>query len=138
MSHNRDVAAKYALDRSGTAVQSKPSTVDPPTDYDFKSFVLYVNEASKRTPLCIQALSALSANTLMKKETLIQDFESLQQRPGWLDTVPCLVVKSERRAFKDDACIKFIEEYKHVGAVDYRSLKKSTGYKKVVWGETDV
>ena len=84
--------------------------------------ILFLNYFSSRTTLI----------------TLIQDFESLQQRPGWLDTVPCLVVKSERRAFKDDACIKFIEEYKHVGAVDYRSLKKSTGYKKVVWGETDV
>ena len=135
MSSNRDAAAAYALERSGSAVQSKPTTVEPPTDYDFKSFVLYVHESSKRGPLCLNALSELSNNAAMKKDTLIQDLESLPLVPSWLDSVPCLVVKSERRAFKDDACIKFIHEYRHKGAVGYRTSKLSTGHKKAVWGD---
>jgi hypothetical protein len=107
--------------------------VEPPSDYDFKQFVLYVNDKDKRTPQCLSALAALSQNPEMKKETLVQDFGSLVTVPPWLNSVPCLVVKSERRAFKDDACIKYIKDYKHKGAVGYSSFRKGTGHKKAGW-----
>lgn len=130
-------AADYAHERSLTAVQSKPSN-EPPTDADFKSFILYVNSHSQRSSVCTKALEALSSNPEMKKCTLIQDVDALSSRPVWLETVPCLVLKSERRALKDEACIQFIHEYVCKGAVPYSSgkQKKTVGHsnkKESMW-----
>lgn len=131
MNRNREIAEK-ALDRTNSAVQSKPHQSDPATDADFKSFVLYVNASEKRSSNCIQALEALAGNPSMKLDTLIQDVDALPSRPSWLDSVPCIVVKSERRAIKDEACIKFIVERKHKGmGVSY---SKQKGHRsKVAW-----
>lgn len=129
----RNNFAEKALARSASAVQSKPSAAaEPSTDADFKSFVLYVSSADKRSAQCIKALEALSHNSSMKLDTLIQDVDALPSRPSWLDTVPLIVVKSEKKALKDEACIKFILDSRHKGVgVSYSKKKGVRG--KVAW-----
>jgi hypothetical protein len=125
--------AEKALARTNSAVQSKPpSAAEPSTDADFKSFILYVSSADKRSAQCIKALEALSLNSSMKLDTLIQDVDALASRPTWLDSVPCIVIKSEKKALKDDACVRFIIENKHKGlGISY---SKQRGHRsKVIW-----
>lgn len=126
----------YALDRQKSAIQVKQTGhVEPPTDGDFKSFVLYVHSPSKRTPLCFKALEVLTDNSAMKKDTLILDFDGLQSRPTWLEDAPCLVIKADRKALKGDAAIQYIQSHVQKGAVKY-SKRSSLGHlskKKSVW-----
>jgi hypothetical protein len=128
MDRHREIA-DYALSRSSSAVQDKPSA-EPPSDSDFKSFVLYIDAA--RSQPSMKALEALNANPAMKRETLIQVVESLPFRPAWLESTPCLAVKSEKRAFMDAGCIKYISEYKHKGPDTY-TAKKRLGHAKKDW-----
>ena len=125
--------ASYAQERSQSALQmTKPSeNSEPATDADFKSYVLYVDSAQNRSALCIKCLDALSSNPAMKKDTLIQVVESLAQKPAWLLKTPCLVIKNERRALKEDDCVSYILENKTKDRETYSRHKKN--YQKAVW-----
>lgn len=132
MDRHRAVA-NYVQERSQSALQmTKPAeNTEPATDADFKSYVLYVDGPSNRSALCIKCLDALSSNPAMKKDTLIQVVESLAQKPTWLQKTPCLVIKDERRALKEDACVAYILENKTKERETYSRQKKS--YKKAQW-----
>lgn len=115
--------------------QAAPGAAEaPPTDADFKSFVLYVHGAASRSPECIRALEALTTNPNMKLDTLIQDVDALPMRPQWLSSVPCLVVKAERRALTADACVAFIASHKARGVPPSFARRSGKGHKrKDVW-----
>ena len=126
-------ASEYANSRSHAAIQNKPmGAPEPATDADFKSYVLYVTPAAKRSQNCRKALEALALNPSMKIDTLIQDVEALASKPTWLDSAPCLVVKSERRAFKDEAAVKWILENVQKTPSAY-GRSKGTGHKNNAW-----
>jgi len=128
MDRNHEVS-QYAHSRSQAAVQSKPVPTDSMTDADFKSYVLYVNSASKRSAACTRALEALSANPNMKIDTLIQDVDALHSKPSWLEAVPCLVVKSEKKAYKDEAAIAWILDHHTKKSFTTYSRHKASGHK---------
>ncbi len=132
MDRHRAVA-NYAQQRSQSALQvTKPAeNSEPATDADFKSYVLYVDAVQNRSTLCMKCLDALSSNPAMKKDTLIQVVESLAQKPEWLQKTPCLVIKNERRALKEEDCVAYILENKTKERETYSRMKKS--HKKAVW-----
>lgn len=143
-------AAEYARMREAAASAglAKPPPADAAaaaTDADFKSYVLYVHRADMRTPACTQALEALTRNPRMKLDTLIQDVEDLTTVPGWLDAVPTLVVRGERRAYKADAAIEYIGAHipvgAHAGAGRQRTGRRGGGgnawASKNAWDGTD-
>jgi hypothetical protein len=89
-----------------------PANAPPPSDADFKSFVLYTRRGDAA---CARAQEALARNPGMRLDTLTQDVEALSQRPPWLDTVPMLVARTEKKAYKADAVAAFIAAYKPRG-----------------------
>jgi hypothetical protein len=131
MSKNSQQVSEYALARQGSALQTKQSgPTEIPTDGDFKSYVLYIHSGEKRTPYCLQALEALTANPKMKLDTLIQDVDALPTRPVWLETVPCIVIKSEKRALKESAAIDYIKSCTVKGGVNYAKRGQRAGHPK--------
>ena len=126
----------YGMSRAQGALQQKPPAMaPPPTDSDFKEFVLYVTPGDSG---CARALEALSTNREMKLDTLIQDVTALPARPVWLDVVPLLAVKTERKAYKAAACIDFIAGYKRRGAPP-RSNKRGAAAQRLdkAWSSED-
>jgi len=115
----------------------KPTPPQQPlTDADFKKFILYVESPEDRSPLSNEALRELSKSPSMKIETLIQYVTSLPNVPSWLDKVPCLVLKEEKKALKGQECIKYIADFQTKGPdVTVSFKKKHTGHKKVLWDE---
>ena len=105
-------ASNYMQDRIqgelDQQIKPPPKNQEPPSDSDFKSFVMYIPAIERRDNLSNQALTALVGNPGMKVDTMIQIVDQLRTRPAWLDTLPCLVVKSEKRVYKGSACVDFI------------------------------
>ena len=132
---SKSKVAEFAQDRIREGLQTKPSgREEPPTDGDFKSFVLYVYSGAKRTPECFKALEALSRNPTMKLNTLIQDVDSLLSKPTWLSIVPCLVIKDEKRALAGDGAIEYISTLKSKGGTVNYSSQKRTNFHTVKGG----
>lgn len=115
---------------------SLPPPTAPVTDADFKLYLLYVECPEQRTTLSTQVINALSAKPAMKMHTLIQHTSDLVSLPAWLDTIPCLVLKEEKKAMKGHAAIEFIEAYnvkEACGMTKGGVGKRSTGHKRVNW-----
>jgi len=107
---------------------SSKEVKEPPSDADFVSYVLYVSPAINRSPACLRALESLTANPGMKSDTLIQNADSLPSRPSWLSSLPCLVIKAEKKALCNEACVQYIQSnIKKVHA--NRTSRKNTGHK---------
>ncbi len=102
------------------------------SDVDFKKFVLYVSGGREedgqqqhqytRKQLCIKSLESLKSNASLKIDTLIIYADDLLTKPAWLNQLPCLVFKEEKKALSGQACLSYLNSSE---AKDYKSNLKT-------------
>ena len=105
-------------------------------DSDFKKYILYVSlDPQKRDALTTKVLECLSLNPKFKLHTHIQDVDILSSRPSWLQTLPTLAVKEEKRAYFGEDLLKKISQ---TPDVDQRRSKSKNNYasSSKTWGAT--
>jgi hypothetical protein len=102
--------------------EKAPRQSEPPTDSDFKAYVLYVPSSEKRDPLSVKALDTLTANPGLKLETMIQITDNLREKPAWMSVLPVIVSKTEKRAYSGAACVEFIAQAQ--SSVPHRSKRR--------------
>ena len=96
-------------------------------DSDFKKYILYVSLSSQsRDAMTTKVLDTLAKNPKFKLHTHIQNVDNLSSRPSWLQSLPTLAVKEERKAFVGEDCIKKIQETQN--NCDQRRSKSKNGY----------
>jgi hypothetical protein len=127
---SRDISS-FAQSRS-QLLQEKPQQSEPPTDSDFKSYVLYVASADKRDAVSVKALDALSANSGLKLDTMIQITDNLLEKPNWMSVLPVIVSKSEKRAYSGPACVEFIAQAK--SSIPQRTKRRGCD-SRAAWSE---
>lgn len=85
---------------------------EPPNDSEFKKYILYIDENSlNRNNETKELLEVLSKHKKFKLQTFIQGIEkNSSQIPKWLNTLPTLVLKDERKAYVGEDAIKYIQD----------------------------
>ena len=117
----------YAVNRESQQKMLMTKPIETNTlDSDFKKYILYVSlDAEKRDALTTKVLECLSKNPKFKLQTHIQNVDHLSSRPSWLQTLPTLALKEERKAFVGEDCIRKITQ---TTGVDQRRSKSKNGY----------
>jgi len=103
-------------------------------DSDFKKYILYVSlNVENRDAMTTKVLECLALNPKFKLHTHIQNVDHLSSRPNWLQTLPTLAVKDEKKAYVGEDCIKKIMQ---TPDVDQRRSKSKNGYSNTskTWG----
>jgi hypothetical protein len=135
---SRSLAAQKAIARNQQVFIGK----DPPSqeqtqtiESDLKRYVLYVSSAKNRRPMCQKALDLLALNAALKLDFFIVDIDDILIRPKWMENIPCMVLKEEKKALSEDGCIRFlmrnIAEYKSKEKTFQK--RKALGHQKPLW-----
>ena len=96
---------------------------------------MYVSSAKDRKPMCQKALDLLALNASLKLDVLIIDIDDILIRPQWMNNLPCMVLKEEKKALSEDGCIRFL--MRHIGEYKLREKtyqkRKTLGHQKPTW-----
>jgi hypothetical protein len=75
----------------------------------FKDFVVYVINDN---PACEKLLNMLRSKQGLASRTWVQDVKVLREKPAWLNGVPIVVEKAQKKAFRGTSAFTFVSEYK--------------------------